>query len=103
VSEASELQAADGDFIGHTTNGPDPKALLGRRPHGSAAGSVSIANASIIVEPRNLRAWAIAQLLNINWGNVALMITVLLAISSMKDLLRQSQEQFVHWSRKHVV
>jgi hypothetical protein len=60
MSEAYELQGADDDFTGHTTNGPDPKALLGRRPHGSAAGSVRIANASIVVEPRNLRAWAIA-------------------------------------------
>ena len=72
----------------------DPKAKLGRK-EGSEA-DVSIGRASIIIEPRNLKAWLTAQLLTINWTNVALIVTVIAISANINGQLNEQRVQYAN-------
>lgn len=67
----------------------DPKAKLGRK-EGSEA-DVSIERATILIEPRNLKAWLTAQLLTINLTNVALIIAVIAISANMQNSLNDQR------------
>lgn len=94
------LSSSDGD---HELASMEPKAALSHARQRALAAqpksadssllftadppvaSVSIAHANLTVEPRNKRAWLIAQFLTINWSNVALVLTVIALSASIRD------------------
>ena len=71
----------------------DPKASLGRQPDGASTG-IHVGKASVIIEPRDFRAWAAMQILTINWTNVALIVTVIAISTNINGQLNEQRVQY---------
>lgn len=86
------VEADPDPTLTHPESSVDPKQTLGRFSPGSAA-HVSIAHASLVIEPRNWKAWLLAQVVQINWSNVILLISVLFMTSGLKSQMDTAQQQ----------